>query len=63
MFALINTSPKLPLWPPIVNELAPGWPATFGPLLLLATYLWTDGSIMKHSWSALTNPSIESYLY
>ena len=66
-FAFHKTSPKLPLRPPLVKELAP-WP----PPVLVAcaplypvddAYLCTDGSIMKHSSSAFMNPSNESYLY
>ena len=60
-FALISISPRLPLWPPMVNELAP-WPLPCA-LLPLVAYLCTEGSTMKHSSSAFTNPSIDSYLY
>ena len=54
-FALMSTSPRLPAYPPDVNEL---------PVCELElTCLCTEGNTMKHSSSAFTKPSIESYLY
>jgi len=51
----MSTSPRLPLYPLIEKELADE--------LALLTYLCTEGRIIRHSSSALTNPSIASYLY
>jgi len=62
--ALIKTSPRLPECPPAVNALpTPTAPGKIAPPPENGAYLCTEGKTMKHSSSALTKPSIESYLY